>query len=263
MKAYDKALSKIKKSGSMLCIGLDTDLNKIPAHLGKDVKSILDFNCSLIDATKDYAAAYKINFAFYEPYGSAGFDILKQTADYIPSDILIIADAKRADIGNTSKYYAKAIFDEFNFDSVTVSPYMGMDSIAPFFDYEDKLVFILALTSNPGSSDFQKLISDGEPIYKHVIRKSINEFPVHQTGFVVGATHPDELAEIRNIAKDNMLLIPGVGTQGGDVEGILKANANKPALINVSRDILYQSQGLDFSAKSIEKAKYYKNLLKI
>jgi orotidine-5'-phosphate decarboxylase len=263
MKAFEKTLNKIEKSGSMLCIGLDTDLNNIPNHLGKDIKSILDFNYSIIDSTKDFASAYKINFAFYEQYGNAGFDILKKTADYIPSDILKIADAKRADIGNSSKAYAIAVFDELHFDSVTVSPYMGMDSILPFFEYDDKLVFILALTSNPGSMDFQKLLSEGEPIYQYVIRKSIKEFPVNKTGFVVGATHPDELAAIRNIAPYNILLIPGVGTQGGDIEGILKANSNKPALINVSRDIIYQSNGLDYAVKAGERAEYYKNLLKV
>ena len=259
MNSYDKLQYISNANNSLLCVGLDTDINKIPGHLGKDISAILEFNKQIIDATKDIVSSYKINFAFYEQYGIEGFDILKKTFDYIPENIFTIADAKRGDIGNTSKAYAKSCFEYFNADSITVNPFMGRDSVMPFLDYSEKLVFLLGLTSNPGSNDFQRLLSNGNPVYKHVFEISGKWAGKEQLGYVVGATHPDELAELRKMMPGTIFLIPGIGAQGGDIKATLQANAHGPAVINASRAVIYASQGKDFAEKAAETALSLKN----
>ena len=223
----------------MLCVGLDSDINKIPNCFEKNILGLFEFNKIIIEQTQNICSAYKINFAFYEQYGNEGFELIKRTLQIIPENIFTIADAKRGDIGNTSAAYSKSVFNHFNFDSITVNPYMGLDSISPFLEDKSKFIFLLALTSNKGSNDFQRLISDGKPIYQHIIEKSAKEFSYENLGFVIGATHPDELAELRKIIPENPILIPGVGAQGGDIQAIKKANSNSTALINVSRAIIY------------------------
>lgn len=262
MKAYEKFKNIRNINSSILCVGLDTDINKFPARFSKGIDSIIDFNKAIIDATKDLVCAYKMNFAFYEQYGAQGMDILEETFEYIPDDIFTIADAKRADIGNTSAAYAKSVFDVFNADSITVNPYMGSDSIEPFFENKDKYVFVLALTSNPGSTDYQRLIANGKPIYRCVIEKASHDYAPDQLGFVVGATHPEEITEIREYCQDNMFLIPGVGAQGGDIEAVIKSNGNSPAMINVSRGVIYPSGEGDFLDLVREKALFYRNEFK-
>ena len=249
MKALEKLQDISAKKNSILCVGLDTDINKIPDHFKKTTESISAFNIEIIKATRDICAAYKVNFAFYEQYGIEGFIELKKTIDAIPDDCFIIADAKRGDIGNTSAAYAKSCFEYFNADSITVSPYMGSDSIGPFLNFPGKMVFILALTSNPGSNDFQHIESDGKKLYERVIYQSSKWADENSLGYVVGATHPDELKNIREIIPGRALLIPGVGAQGGDIEAVIKANSGGPALINVSRGIIYISSGKDFAEK--------------
>jgi orotidine-5'-phosphate decarboxylase len=239
MTSYDKLINSISSKKSMLCVGLDSDINKIPNCFEKNISGLFEFNKIIIEQTQNICSAYKINFAFYEQYGSEGFELIKQTLRQIPDNIFTIADAKRGDIGNTSAAYSKAVFKNLNFDSITANPYMGLDSISPFLEDKSKLIFLLALTSNAGSQDFQRLISDGKPIYQHIIEKSAKNFSHKNLGFVIGATHPDELAALRKIIPENPILIPGVGTQGGDIQAIKKANNNSTALINVSRAIIY------------------------
>jgi len=260
MNSFEKLTKSIDVSGSMLCVGLDSDISKLPNGIEKNLDGLLKFNKKIINSCSTYASAFKVNFAFYEQYGSEGFDVLKETMDNMPNDKFIIADSKRGDIGNTSKAYAKSCFEYFNADSITVNPYMGSDSILPFLEYKNKMVFVLALTSNPGSADYQRLIAEDEPIYKHVIKKCAALSENKNIGFVVGATHPDELSEIREIIPDKFLLIPGVGSQGGDIEAILEANKSGPAVINVSRDIIYSSGDQDFAEKAALKARKYKEL---
>jgi len=237
--AYDKLQDSISRSGSMLCVGLDSDISKLPVGFEKSINGLLEFNKSIIKATSQVAAAYKINFAFYEQYGSDGFDLLKNTFEIIPENIFTIADAKRGDIGNTSLAYARSVFDFFEADSVTINPYMGFDSIEPFLEYKNKFVFLLALTSNKGSYDFQRLDVAGRPLYQHIVEKTLKNYSNKNIGFVVGATHPDELAALRRVAEDSCFLIPGVGAQGADVDAVTTANNKKLALINVSRAIIY------------------------
>jgi orotidine-5'-phosphate decarboxylase len=254
---YNKILNAQQQNKTKLCVGLDTDMNKIPEFLKRTSNGMLEFNKAIIEKTYDVVCAYKLNFAFYEQYGIEGMEVIRATIDHIPSGIPIIADCKREDIGNTSISYAHACFDYFKCDAVTVSPYMGKDSIQPFFSYSNKLVLVLALTSNPGSADFQRLISEGKPIYRHVIEKTSKWAEKENLGYVVGATHPQDLSEIRDDVPDRMLLIPGIGAQGGSVEETLHANGNGPAMINVSRDIIYASHHEDFAAKAREKAITY------
>ncbi len=259
MNSFEKLQSAVKEKESMLCVGLDPSLEKLPLHFKKEPASIFDFCKSIIDSTSDYAAAFKLNFAFFEQYGIEGYEILKKLFDYIPKDIFTIADAKRGDIGNTSAAYARSVFDFFGADSVTVNPYMGYDSVRPFLDYKDKITFILSLTSNPGSDDFQHLRAGNIDVFQHVIYKSILWARTRQIGYVVGATHAFELEEIRNILPSNTLLIPGVGAQGGNIHSIVKANQGGPAIINVSRSVIFASEGSDFAEKAAETALYYKN----
>ncbi len=251
----------ISKRKSLLCVGLDSDITKIPAHLKREENPILAFNKKIIDATAEFTSSYKLNLAFYESYGLKGWQALAETVKYIPDEIVTIADAKRGDIGNTSEQYAKAFFDELGFDSITLSPYMGYDTVAPFIKRADKGLFLLCLTTNPGSKDFQRIIDkENVFLYKRVAEKVAEwdrEAPVY--GLVVGAQHPDELKDIRSIVPEIPFLIPGVGAQGGGLEGAVTGGTTKNggrALINSSRGIIFSSTDEDFveaSGRSAEK----------
>ncbi len=256
MNASQKLAAK-NSEGKIICVGLDTDLNKIPDSLRSISNPILEFNKRIINATAEQAAAYKINFAFYEKFGSKGFDIIEQTIGLIPSDILIIADAKRGDIGNTSEMYARSVFEFFKCDAITVSPYMGFDSVQPFLRDDSKLVFILALTSNPGSEDFEKLIlNDGSMVFQQVIKKALQWNENRNIGLVFGATKIEELKDNIALFGDLPVLLPGVGAQGGRLEDVLdvfKSADRLNLLVNVSRGIIYKSGKDDFdSAASAE-----------
>lgn len=244
MKFTDKLLDASRKNQSWLCIGLDPDPDLMP---GVDV---LQFNKAIIEATSDLICAYKPNLAFYEALGTNGLAILEKTVKYVPSYIPVIGDAKRSDIGNTAKAYARALFSVLGFDATTVNPYLGYDSIEPFVNYPDKGVFILCRTSNPGATDFQNLQINGLPLYEVVARKT-KEWNIHgNIGLVVGATYPEELKRVRTICPEMPLLIPGIGPQGGDLTSAvgfgMDARGEK-AVITVSRQILYASKGKDFA----------------
>ncbi len=242
--------NSIEQKKSFLCVGLDTDLAKIPKHLLTSDDPIYEFNKAIIDATKDLVIAYKPNTAFYECYGPKGMESLKKTIAYIPDDILVIADAKRGDIGNTSNMYAASFFDEYKADAITVAPYMGFDSVKPFLAYEGKWVIILGLTSNAGSIDFQHLkLTDGRELFEAIIKTSSEYGSIENTMFVVGATQADYIEKIRSIIPDHFLLVPGVGAQGGDLASVCKyAMNNKVGLIvNSSRGIIYASNDLNFA----------------
>jgi len=251
-------IEQIRKKKSYLCVGLDTDLHKIPIHLRNKPNAIFEFNKQIIDATIDYAVAYKPNIAFYECLGAAGWDSLYKTMEYLPNDVFTIADAKRGDIGNTSTMYAKTFFEYMNFDAVTVSPYMGSDSVLPFLAFAGKWVILLALTSNNGSSDFQQMrLSDGRQFYQEVIVKSQSWGSSHNLMYVVGATKAELLQEIRQIIPQHFLLVPGVGAQGGSLSEVSKFGLNTDAglLVNSSRQILYASQNQDFAIQAKAQAK--------
>ena len=244
---------------SFLCIGLDVDLTKIPQHLLELEDPIFEFNKAIIDATHDLCVSYKPNTAFYEAYGIKGWQSLQKTINYINDnypDIFTIADAKRGDIGNTSSMYAKAFFEDLNFDSVTVAPYMGKDSVEPFLAFENKHTILLALTSNQGAFDFQTLTVDGIPLYKHVLETSKNWKNSENLMYVVGATKAEYFTEIRKIIPDSFLLVPGVGAQGGSLSEVCKYGMNEKVglLINSSRGIIYASNGADFAEKAREEA---------
>ena len=259
MKSWNKINEIQKKNNSILCIGLDSGLDKIPKHLGNDLNALLKFNIAVIEATKDLVCAYKMNLAFYEQYGADGYKILKETFEYIGNEIFTIADAKRADIGNTSRAYAKSAFEYFNADSITVNPYMGKDSVMPFLEVPGKMVFLLALTSNEGSNDFQRMETNGKPLFQNVIEKSKSWSTSENLGYVIGATHPDELKNIRKIIPEHYLLIPGIGSQGGSIGETISANSGGPAIINVSRDIIYASGEMNFSDIVRQKAEFYRD----
>ncbi|NNC69232.1 MAG: orotidine-5'-phosphate decarboxylase [Flavobacteriaceae bacterium] len=253
-------IHQIKKKQSFLCIGLDVDLEKIPPHLLDLEDPIFEFNKKIIDATHHLAIAYKPNIAFYEAYGIDGWQSLQRTIDYLNKkypEIFTIADAKRGDIGNTSTRYAKAFFEDLNFDSITVAPYMGSDSVEPFLAFENKFTIMLALTSNIGGLDFQTLETENQALYKHVLKKSLNWKNSEQLMYVVGATRPDYFAEIRKIVPNHFLLVPGVGAQGGKLSAICKYGLNDDIglLVNSSRGIIYASDGIDFADKAEEKAR--------
>ncbi len=252
-------VEEIRRKRSFLCIGLDVDLKKIPQHLLDEEDPIFAFNKAIIDATHHLAVAYKPNLAFYEAYGLEGLKALGKTIDYLNQkhpEIFTIADAKRGDIGNTSGMYAKAFFEDLNFDSVTVAPYMGKDSVEPFLAYEDKHTILLALTSNAGAYDFQTEKIDGEELYKKVLKVSKSWVNGQNLMYVVGATKAEFLADIRDIVPESFLLVPGVGAQGGSLEEVCKfgMNRNVGLLINSSRGILYASQGVDFAQAAAQKA---------
>jgi len=246
-------IEQIKIKRSFLCVGLDTDLSKIPSHLLDTEDPIFEFNKAIIDATKAYAVAYKPNIAFYECYGPKGWESLKKTIDYIPKDIFTIADAKRGDIGNTSAYYAKTFFDYLNCDSVTVAPYMGEDSVTPFLEFKNKWVILLALTSNKGALDFQMTKDErGEELFKKVLQRSCEWGTAENLMFVVGATRAEDIGEVRRLVPNHFFLVPGVGAQGGSLEDVVKFGWNKDCglLVNSSRGIIYASDGLDFAEKA-------------
>lgn len=256
----EQLVSQIHQKKSFLCVGLDTDLEKIPQHLLQEEDPIFAFNKAIIEATHEYCVAYKPNIAFYEAYGIQGWKSLERTMDYLNKnhpEIFTIADAKRGDIGNTSTRYAKAFFDTLNFDSITIAPYMGRDSVEPFLDFEDKHVILLALTSNQGAFDFQiKKIGD-EELYKEVLKTSKTYKNSERLMYVVGATKATYLEEIRQIVPESFLLVPGVGAQGGSLQEVCQYGMaqNVGLLVNSSRGILYASQGLDFADAAADKAK--------
>ena len=254
-------ISQIKRKKSFLCIGLDTDINKIPKFLLDLEDPIFEFNKKIIDATNSYCVAYKPNIAFYESQGLNGWKALEKTIKYINSnfpEIFTIADAKRGDIGNTSSMYAKAYFDTLNFDSITINPYMGKDSVEPFLDYKNKHTILLALTSNLGAFDFQTKNVDktSHQFYYEVIKTSTNWKNSSQLMYVVGATKASYLREIRNIIPNNFLLIPGMGAQGGDLKDVCKNGMNNDVglLVNSSRSIIFASTDSDFDLISAKKA---------
>ena len=247
----------IRKKRSYLCVGLDTDITKIPAHLLETDDPIFEFNKAIIEATADLCVAYKPNLAFYEARGPQGWVSLQKTINYIGNEHFTIADAKRGDIGNTSRLYAQTFFETYSFDSVTVAPYMGSDSVQPFLDFPNKWVILLALTSNTGSADFQfGLQEQSTPLFEKVMRRAMTWGTPENLMFVVGATHPEKFADIRNIAPDHFLLVPGVGAQGGDLEALCHYGLNEDVglLVNASRGIIYAGSGLDFAVKAREAA---------
>ncbi len=253
-------ISQIHQKKSFLCVGLDTDLEKIPQHLLKEEDPIFAFNKAVIDATHEYCVAYKPNIAFYEAYGIQGWKSLERTIDYLNKnhpEIFTIADAKRGDIGNTSTRYAKAFFETLNFDSVTIAPYMGRDSVEPFMDFENKHVILLALTSNQGAFDFQTKKIGDEELYKEVLRTSKTYENSERLMYVVGATKATYLEEIRKIVPESFLLVPGVGAQGGSLQEVCQYGMTQDVglLVNSSRGILYASQGMDFADAAADKAK--------
>ena len=250
-------INQIKQKKSFLCIGLDTDIQKIPEYLSKFDDPVFEFNKQIIDSTKDLCVAYKLNTAFYESNGINGWKSLMKTIEYIPKNIFSIADAKRGDIGNTSKMYAKTFFETMDFDSITVNPYMGSDSVEPFLDFNNKWVILLALTSNKGSEDFQNFSNQSNiKLYQQVIEKSMNWSDDSRIMYVVGATKSDSLKEIRKIIPDHFLLIPGVGAQGGSLDDVVKFGMNKDCglLINSSRSIIYAGHGENFADNAREAA---------
>ena len=252
-------ITQIKIKKSFLCIGLDVDLTKIPKHFLELEDPIFEFNKAIIDATHNLAVAYKPNTAFYEAYGLKGWKSLQKTINYLNEkhpEIFTIADAKRGDIGNTSSMYAKAFFEDLNFDSITVAPYMGKDSVEPFLEFENKHTIMLALTSNEGAFDFQTLIVNGKEVYKQVLETSKTWKNSENLMYVVGATKAEYFAEIRKIVPDSFLLVPGVGAQGGSLSEVCKygMNSNVGLLINSSRGIIYASNQIDFAEKAREEA---------
>jgi orotidine-5'-phosphate decarboxylase len=252
-------IAQIQLKKSFLCIGLDVDLDKIPAHLLELEDPIFEFNKQIIDATHHLAVAYKPNTAFYEAYGIKGWKSLEKTIKYLNEkhpEIFTIADAKRGDIGNTSTMYAKAFFNDLEFDSVTVAPYMGSDSVEPFLAFEEKFTILLALTSNTGGLDFQGLNVGNNKLYNEVLEKSLTWKNSKQLMYVVGATKAEYFKEIRKIVPNHFLLVPGIGAQGGNLQDVCKYGLNKEVglLINSSRGIIYAGKGDDFAEKAKEKA---------
>ena len=259
---FSDLVSQIKNKKSYLCVGLDSDINKIPKHLRELEDPIYEFNKRVIDATKDLVVAYKPNIAFYEAQGSKGLISLEKTLNYIPENIFKIADAKRGDIGNTSKMYAKSFFESFNFDAVTLSPYMGKDSSIPYLEYKDKWIILLALTSNKSSVDIQHFKnSTDKNLFEHVIEDSLKWSNKENIMYVVGANRTSEFKKIRDIIPNSFILIPGVGTQGGKLKDISlnSMNENCGIIVNVSRDIIYSDSSLLFEDQVRKKALEYKN----
>ncbi|MBP6455314.1 MAG: orotidine-5'-phosphate decarboxylase [Chitinophagaceae bacterium] len=249
-------IQQIKTKKSYLCVGLDSDITKIPTHLLQEKNPILSFNKALIDATKDFCVSYKINTAFYEAQGVQGWQTMEETLAYIPSEIFTIADAKRGDIGNTSAQYAKAFFETIPFDAITVAPYMGKDSLQPFLDYKNKWTIVLGLTSNEGANDFEILETEKGKLYEEVIRKISTWGTNENTMFVVGATQNLQIETIRKIIPNHFLLIPGVGAQGGNLQETSQVAMNNEVgiLVNSSRQIIYASNEKDFAEKARNEA---------
>lgn len=250
---YDQLVRQVFQKKSMLCVGLDTDRSKIPPHLLDREDPMFEFNKQMVDATRDLSVAYKLNLAFYESEGVEGLLAMDRTATYIKEtcpEIFTIADAKRGDIGNTSQKYAEAYFQKYAFDSITISPYMGSDSVMPYLDFTDKWAILLALTSNPSSSDFQtEKYPDGETLYQKVLRKSSEWGDHRRIMYVVGATRSEHLLEIRTLVPDHFLLVPGIGTQKGDLSQVCRFGSTSEGglLINVGRAVIYAGAGEDFA----------------
>lgn len=228
-----------------LCVGLDVDPSRFPAEFTQAPSSIVEFCSEIISLTRDVATCYKINTAFYEQFGRTGIDALYAVRDTVGTSY-VIADAKRGDIGNTSSAYARAVFEDLRADAITVAPYMGRDSVEPFLQWSGKMVYVLALTSNPGSADFQRQDVGGKKLFEHVMESVLSWDRVSDIGFVVGATHERELATIRTSYPDVAFLVPGIGAQGGDARLIAEANAGGPAVFNVSRGLIYAGSGDDW-----------------
>ena len=265
----ENLFEEIKRKQSFLCVGLDTDIQKIPKHLFQTADPVFEFNKQIIDATKDFCVAYKINTAFYEANGIAGWQSLQKTFDYIPNNIFTIADAKRGDIGNTSSLYARAFFDKassgFDFDALTVAPYMGQDSVSPFLAFDGRWVILLALTSNSGSRDFQYMNEGDEKLFERVLRISKQWGNDNNMMYVVGATHADEFKHIRSLVPKHFLLVPGVGTQGGDLEQLAKDGMNSTCglIVNVSRQIIFASTENNFAEAAATEAKNYQQQMSL
>ena len=252
--------AEILRKKSFLCVGLDVDMEKVPQAFQNSPTALVDFSKAIIDATVDYAVAYKPNIAFFETYGVEGMAALKEVIDYLNEkhpEIFTIADAKRGDIGNTSTRYAKAYFETLGFDAITVAPYMGKDSVEPFLAFEEKHTILLALTSNPGSNDFQRIEAHGKPLFQSVLEKAKTWEGSDRLMYVVGATRADALTEIRKIVPDAFLLVPGVGAQGGSLADVATYGLNKGVglLVNSSRGIIYASQEEDFATAARQAAK--------
>ncbi len=248
----------ISATNSLLCVGLDPDPKRMPQMLQGEREATLVFCKEIVAATAGHAAAFKINFAFFESQGSAGWQMLERLTAALPGNVLKIADAKRADIGNTSEHYASAILERLDFDAVTVNPYLGFDSVSPFLARPEKGAFILCLTSNPGSRTFQHLSIQGRPLYKKVAQEVLKWDTNGNCGLVVGATQPDELESVRNMAPRLPFLIPGIGAQGGALEEAVRHGCDEKgesALLNASRSILYKSSGPDFAEAAAEEAR--------
>jgi orotidine-5'-phosphate decarboxylase len=252
-------VDSIRRNKSYLCIGLDTESSKLPSQLQSSHIGIIEFNRQIIEATKSFCVAYKINTAFYEALGSKGWDIMERTLDLIPKTHFTIADAKRGDIGNTSRQYAKAFFETLDFDAITVSPYMGEDSVKPFLEHKGKWAIILGLTSNPGAADFELQPSGHGLLYEQVFQKVSRWGTTENLMFVVGATKPEAFKHIRGLTPEHFYLVPGVGTQGGDLQAISKTALNKDfgLLVNVSRAIIYASATEDFAEQAAKAASAY------
>jgi orotidine-5'-phosphate decarboxylase len=252
-------VGQIRQKKSYLCIGLDTDITKIPKHLLSFPDPVFEFNKQIIDATKDFCVAYKINTAFYEALGLKGWEAMQKTVEYIPVSHFKIADAKRGDIGNTSAQYAKAFFETMNFDAITVAPYMGEDSVKPFLQYEGKWAIVLGLTSNEGAKDFELQKTGDEYLYEKVLKTTSRWGTTENLMFVVGATQASEFEKIRQLTPNHFYLVPGVGSQGGSLKDISdKAmNADCGILVNVSRAVIYASDNEDFVIKAAAIAKEY------
>lgn len=252
-------IQEIFDKKSFLCVGLDTELEKIPKHLQTHKNAILDFNKSIIDATKNYCVSYKINTAFYEALGVKGWEIMEETLHYIPSTHFKIADAKRGDIGNTSALYAKAFFETLPFDAITVAPYMGEDSLRPFLEYENKTTIVLGLTSNKGAQDFELLKTGEEYLFEKVISTIAKWGTTNNVMFVVGATQAEQLIQIRKIIPDHFLLVPGIGFQGGSLHDVAKYGMNKNVglLVNASRAIIYAGKEEEYTSASATIAHQY------
>ncbi|HKK21867.1 MAG TPA: orotidine-5'-phosphate decarboxylase [candidate division Zixibacteria bacterium] len=253
MAAVEKLRNKQEKSRSLICLGLDLDPKRMPAEYAKSIKGMYEFAMRMVDATSDVVCAYKPNMAFFENRGPEGLSLLRSIIERMPEDMPIILDGKRGDIGNTASFYAEALYEKLKADWVTLNPYMGYDSMRPFLEYKEKGVFVLCLTSNPGSKDFQHLMIDGKPLYKIVAEKVDYWNKDGNCGLVVGATQPEELKEIREVAGAMPILIPGVGAQGGSLEKAVlfgTDNFQKIALINVSRSVLYASKEMDFAQRA-------------
>ena len=260
----DYLINQIKEKKTFLCVGLDTDIEKIPEHMKSLPDVVFEFNKQIIDATKDWCVAYKINTAFYEALGAKGWEALEKTVNYIPQTHFKIADAKRGDIGNTSDQYAKAFFETISFDAVTVAPYMGSDSVKPFLNYKNKWTIVLGLTSNKGSEDFQQQKIGDHFLYEDVIRKTSEWGTKENLMFVVGATKASGLSFIRKIIPDHFLLIPGVGAQGGSLSEVCKYGLNNDCglLINASRAIIYASNDENFAEEARKIAQKYQTEMK-